>query len=215
MHIQNDFSKKEIAIIPIAVFTAKGDMQKLTLALNSGLESGLTVNEINEILIQMYAYTGFPRSLNAINAFMSVCDDRKAKGIHDEMGTSAISLPDDKTRLQLGTEIQTQLVGTPVKGRIFEFSPAIDQFLKEHLFSDIFGRGVLSYQIREIATVSALASLDGLEDQLRAHINVSLNVGLTVEQMKAYVKIIAEKVGQVESNRVEKALATILKSRNQ
>jgi 4-carboxymuconolactone decarboxylase len=32
----------------------------------------LTVNEIKEILVQMYAYAGFPRSLNGINAFMAV-----------------------------------------------------------------------------------------------------------------------------------------------
>jgi hypothetical protein len=40
------------------------------------------VNEIKEVLIQMYAYCGFPRSLNGINIFMSVLEERKKKGIN-------------------------------------------------------------------------------------------------------------------------------------
>ena len=49
--------------IPIAAFTANGDLEKLRTALSAGLDAGLTVNEIKEILVQMYAYVGFPRSL--------------------------------------------------------------------------------------------------------------------------------------------------------
>jgi len=50
---------KQQGIIPIAAFTANGDLEKLKVALNEGLAAGLTVNEIKEILVQMYAYTGF------------------------------------------------------------------------------------------------------------------------------------------------------------
>lgn len=32
----------------------------------------ITINEIKEVLVQMYAYCGFPRSLNGINTFMTV-----------------------------------------------------------------------------------------------------------------------------------------------
>ena len=48
-------SAKQRSIIPIAAFTANGDMEKLKSALNDGLDAGLTVNEIKEILVQMYA----------------------------------------------------------------------------------------------------------------------------------------------------------------
>lgn len=72
---------KQRAIAPIAAFTAKGDMPRLRTALEKGLAAGLTVNEINEVLIQMYAYCGFPRSLNAINGFMALVDERAEAGI--------------------------------------------------------------------------------------------------------------------------------------
>ena len=53
-------SKRQQAIIPIAAFTASGDLDKLKAALIDGLDAGLTVNEIKEIPVHLYAYAGFP-----------------------------------------------------------------------------------------------------------------------------------------------------------
>ena len=39
---------------------ASSQMDKLNTALNQGLDAGLTINETKEILVQLYAYTGFP-----------------------------------------------------------------------------------------------------------------------------------------------------------
>ncbi len=41
------------AIIPIAAFTAKGDVKNLHASLVNGLQAGLSVNQIKEILVQM------------------------------------------------------------------------------------------------------------------------------------------------------------------
>src|SRR5947207_4392863 len=49
-------------IVMISGLTATGDLEHLRTALNSGLDGGLTVNEIKDVLVQMYAYCGFPRS---------------------------------------------------------------------------------------------------------------------------------------------------------
>ena len=152
---------RQKGIVPIAAFTASGDLEKLKSALNEGLDAGLTVNEIKEILVHLYAYAGFPRSLNGISTFMAVMDERQKKGIKDEMGREASPLPANKSSIELGTEIQTRLVGRPVTGAIYTFAPAIDQFLKGHLFGDIFGRDNLDFQSREIATISALANMTG------------------------------------------------------
>ena len=78
--VENTLNPKQQSIIAISSFTANGDLEKLKSALNEGLDAGLTVNEIKEILVQLYAYAGFPRSLNGINTFMAVMDERKAKG---------------------------------------------------------------------------------------------------------------------------------------
>jgi quercetin dioxygenase-like cupin family protein len=65
-------SRKQEAIPLIASAMATSDMGKLGAALNEGLDAGLTINEAKEVLVQLYAYVGFPRSLNALSELMRV-----------------------------------------------------------------------------------------------------------------------------------------------
>jgi 4-carboxymuconolactone decarboxylase len=207
-----DLTPKQQGIVTIAAFTANGNMEKLKIALNEGLDAGLTVNEIKEVLVQMYAYTGFPRSLNGISNFITVMDDREKKGIKDELGREASPFPEGKSSLELGTEIQTRLIGAPATGRYITFTPAIDTFLKAHLFGDIFGRDNLDYQSREIATISALSSMEGVNPQLQSHFNVGFNTGLTETQMRNLISVLEAKVGKKEAANATEVLDKVISS---
>ncbi|HNK42044.1 MAG TPA: carboxymuconolactone decarboxylase family protein, partial [Flavobacteriales bacterium] len=68
--------QREQRIVTISAATARGDMPELERALTTGLDAGLTVNEIKEVMNQLYAYCGFPRSLNALGTFMALVDER-------------------------------------------------------------------------------------------------------------------------------------------
>ena len=200
-------TRKQQHMIPISAFTANGDLVSLRSALQTGLDAGLTVNEIKELQIHLYAYVGFPRALNGLATFMGVLDERKAKGITDKTGKEPSLLPRDKTATELGREVQTELVGRPVTGSLFDFAPAINTFLQGHLFGDLFGRGILSYQDREIVTVSALASIDGVESQLKSHIGIASNVGLTEEQLMTVARVLGMTVGKGEGTRAAQAVS--------
>ncbi|HTE26483.1 carboxymuconolactone decarboxylase family protein [Flavitalea sp.] len=205
--------KKQQSIVSISAFTAQGNMQGLQKALNTGLDAGLTINEIKEIIVQLYAYAGFPRSLNALGSFMSTLKERKSKGFSDQMGKEASPMPADQDRLQFGTQMQTKLVGQPVKGELYEFAPAIDQFLKEHLFGAIFGRDNLEWKTRELATISALASLGGVDNQLRAHFGVGIYNGLTEAELLDLVSIIQSDIGAQEGFKAKEILQSVLEGR--
>lgn len=206
---QVKLSNIEESIVPIAAFTAKGEIRQLRAALHIGLDNGLTINETKEVLVQLYAYAGFPRSLNALNELMSVLEERTKKGIRDEAGPEASPLSGKLSKLKTGTDNQTQLVGQPVKGAIYEFAPPIDLFLKEHLFADIFGRDNLSWKTREIVTIAALASIGAAENQLRSHVNVGIYNGITMSQLNEIGMILNEKVGSSESGVLNKILKEI------
>ena len=217
MAVDSALNPKQQSIIAISSFTANGNLEKLKGALNEGLDAGLTVNEIKEILVQLYAYAGFPRSLNGINTFMAVMDERKAKGISDKEGREASPMPANWNRDEYGAQVRARLGGRdtiPAPSGYQLFAPVIDTFLKEHLFGDIFGRDVLSFQERELATVSALASLPA-EAQLRSHLNCCLTVGWSEDQMKAFVAVLEAKVGKAEAELAETALNTVLQNRIQ
>ncbi len=206
-------SAKQKGIIPIAAFTANGDMKKLKPALIEGLDAGLNVNEIKEILVQLYAYCGFPRSLNSLNAFMGLLEEREKKGIKDVPGKEPTPMPANKTSVELGTEILTRLTGTSAPGKYSSFAPAIDTFLKGHLFGDIFGRDNLDFQSREIATISVLATLERVNPQLQSHFNIGLNVGLTEMQLRSLISVLAVKVGRKEADNASEILSDVLNAR--
>lgn len=210
MNTNQSLDIKQQSIVSISAFTAKGDLLQLQQALNNGLDAGLTVNEIKEVLVQLYAYAGFPRSLNALQIFMDVLKERKQKGIKDELGEEPSPLPANKSKLQFGTEMQTKLVGQRVKGEVFKFAPAIDQFLKEHLFGDIFGRNNLDWKTRELATISALTALGNVENQLRSHFGVGMYNGLTEGQLYHLVSIIQANIGSKEGIAASQVLQTVL-----
>ncbi len=193
-------SRKQQSIVPIAAAMALGDMPQLDAALHRGLDAGLTVSDAKEILIQLYAYTGFPRSLNALGQLMKVLDARKQRGITDPAGREPEPIPTGSELLALGTANQTKLAGAPVSGTLFEFAPAIDDFLKRHLFGDIFARDNLDWQSRELATVGALAAMPGVEPQLLSHIRISMNVGLTSLQLRQVADVLVE-AGQAHAAR--------------
>ena len=203
---------REISIVPIAAYTALGNESALKKALIKGLGNGMTVNEIKEVLVQMYAYTGFPRSLTGLGVFVNLLKERRASGINDTVGRGATPLPKSTNIRELGTKVQTELIGRPAAGPVYDFSPEIDTYLKEHLFGDIFASDVLDRQAREIATVSALASLPA-PTQLRSHLNVCLNVGLTPDELKEFVKVLRDKVGPKEFDLADQSLKTVLQSR--
>ena len=96
-------------IIPIAAFTADGDIDRLVPALNQGLDDGLSINEIKEVMVHLYAYTGFPRSLNALFTLMGVVDERKTKGIEDVQGKEASPIPSNFNKDEYGAKIRAML----------------------------------------------------------------------------------------------------------
>jgi fermentation-respiration switch protein FrsA (DUF1100 family)/quercetin dioxygenase-like cupin family protein/alkylhydroperoxidase/carboxymuconolactone decarboxylase family protein YurZ len=189
----DNLDARQQSIALISSNTIKGDIDGLNAAFIYGLDNGLSINEIKEILVQMSAYAGFPRSLNGITAFQKLIEQREAEGISDMVGNSPASLPIGIDRNKYGADVRTKLVGSPSKGAYAAFVPAIDDFLKEHLFADIFGRGVLTDQERELATIAALSSVDGLGSQLRGHLNIGLNVGLEPTQLQDIISLVGVK----------------------
>lgn len=75
---------------------------------------------------QLYAYTGFPRSLNALNELMKVVETRKQRGIEDIEGKAPIArIPVGDELRRVGTANQTKISGAPVQGPLFDFAPTL------------------------------------------------------------------------------------------
>jgi len=198
------------SLVAISSLTATGDMANLKIQLNFALDAGLTVNEIKEVLVQLYAYCGFPRSLNAINVFMKVLEERKSKGVDDKQGNEIILDRGTGDNYERGRKVLEALSGTPQAKPapgFGDFAPRIDAFLKEHLFADVFQSDVLSYPQRELITISALAAMPGVESQLQSHVKIGMNTGITQVQLIETAKLIEKYVSRTQANSLRNVLS--------
>lgn len=221
----NEMPLKMQKIALIAAFTASGDMERLKSVLVEGLDAGLTVNQIKEVLIHTSAYAGFPRSLNGINTFIAVMDEREKQGIKDELGPEASEVKTDKSKYEFGHDVLAKLrnpafepgpagsLKRPDNGPRYEtFTPTIEVFLKEHLFADIFMRDVLDYASREVATVGVISNLPGANAQLRSHIGLTMTQGFTEEQMRHLFTVMGNYLGKERGDNAMAVLQQVVGS---
>lgn len=205
--MKNALTERRQFLSAVACLEAKGDLERLNQTLDEAFEAGLTLNELKEALSGLYAYTGFPRSLNALGVLQSVSETRRNEGRHMEEGRESDPLPPDYDALAQGTEVQSRLTGKPYR---YDFSPATDYYLKAHLFGDIFARNVLSASDREVVTISALSALKGVEPQLKAHVSGARNMGVTDDELRSIPAVLSERVGRLEAWRVARTVAEVL-----
>lgn len=190
----------------LAALEAEGRQDLLEPAIAAALEAGVPVNDIKEAFSQLYAYTGFPRSLNALACLQRVEAQRAAANIKDAQGNEASPLPADFDALKAGTAVQTKLTGKPYH---YDYVPATDYYLKAHLFGDIFGRDNLTPADRELVTVSALSGLERVSPQLQAHVRGAKNMGLTDSEIKAIPAALRAANNDMAAYRAQQAIAAV------
>lgn len=93
----------------IAALEAQGDITRLEPAVEAALEGGITINEIKEAFSQLYAYTGFPRSLNALGVLSKVLESNNGKYYEGKPWTRPAMWDDAQQALEIGTKVQFML----------------------------------------------------------------------------------------------------------
>ena len=181
---QLDLKSKEIAVV--SALTAMGNARpQLKVHINGALNTGSSINEVKEVILQMSVYAGFPSSINAMNALKEVLEERQSHGIKDKEGKTPSTV--STNRLELGKQELSKLDSLQVerlKNTFGSFSPELVKFTLEYGYGDIFSRDNLSKKHRQIATIAGLTALGRAQPQLKFHVNGGLNIGLTVEEIK-------------------------------
>ena len=166
-----------------AAWAAKGDLEHLETAIPQALDHGVTINELKDAFAQLYAYAGFPRSLNALGVLEKILNDQmvNAKWSLGKPFVRPAVWDDAGEALRTGTAMQTRDEGgTPWD---YTFCPQADYYMKSHLFGDIYASDQLTPAVRELVTVAALSAMDGVTPQFEGHKECAAFMGNTPEQV--------------------------------
>lgn len=192
-----DLKSKEIAVV--AALTAMGNAQpQLIVHLNAALNVGCSITEIQEVILQMSAYAGFPAAINGMLAFKEVVAERSGKGVEAQKVDKDPKIQKGKTRYEIGlqrlsllNEDQAKLLEATFEG----ISPSLAQYAIEYGYADIASRPGLSTRYRQAATIAALAALGDAQPQLRFHIEAGLKIGITKEEIAEIMILVSVYAG--------------------
>lgn len=192
-----DLKAKEIAVV--AALTAMGTaLPQLKVHLHGALNTGSSVSELKEVILQMSVYAGFPSCINGMNALKDVLHERQSRGLMDDAGREPSPVPAGSDRLRMGTEQlarldaeQTERLNAAFQG----FSPELVRFVLEYGYADIFSRDNLSPRLRQLATIAALTALGNAQPQLQFHLRAGLNIGLSQDELRELMLLMSVYAG--------------------
>lgn len=177
------------------------------------LRAGATETEIEELLLQMTVYAGYPKTLAAVTAAQQILVDLKQRGI-----PAASPQPDlasrqqaesNEVRYRRGLEALNQISkasGEAVVNSFEDIAPDLGRYILEFSYGDVFSRPNLDLKTRELATVAALTGLNTTASELplKVHINGALNVGANRQEI---VEAIMHMIPYVGFVKVQQAMA--------
>ena len=134
----------------------------------------------------MSAFAGFPACINAMNLLRVVLAERKSKGINDNIGLEPTNQISPMDRYKVGSQVMSELDGSQVElleKAYNDFSPELVSLVICGQ-ADITARNNIDKKYREIASISAMTALGTAQSQLRTHMNMALNIGVTPEHIK-------------------------------
>ena len=193
---------RERTFITMAVLAGTSQPDQLAIHVNNALNLGLTPEEISETMVHVGVYSGVSVWHNASNIVRYVFVERgvlepgegavlearppttreqrhaAADRVERELGVGRIGLGDDAPRLAPlpgGPAAVATAQALPIEQEIIEVQ-------KDYGYGEVWSRPALGLRIRSLVTVAMLQALR-LDDQLHAHVNIALNLGITPDEL--------------------------------
>ncbi len=176
-------SRRDRSLIVISVLATIGSTEELSLHTQVGLNNGLSRSEIEEAVIQVAAYAGFPMAMQASR----VVTDRfcQIDGVDRLPERQVAEQLDDSERRIRAHDVRKTLTG----GRCADDVEVDFAAMVEHLgdvgviayhwaFGDLWAREELTRRDRSVVVIAILAALSRVEE-LAFHVPAGLNHGLS------------------------------------
>lgn len=212
MWARPELDRRDRSLLVISALAAQARDEELLLHTRIGLRNGLKRDEIEEILLHVAAYAGYPAAMAA---------SRKVdQGLREELGVEQLSdreaaaRKSDAERDRDGASVLYTITGaprpiTPEQGlsRMHEMLGDVGVTAYRWAFGEIWCRPQLSRRDRSIVVISILTTL-GAVAELDVHAAAGLRHGLTrveVEEIVHHLSLYAGIPRAVEAIRAVRA----------
>lgn len=194
-----------IALVRLAAVIAGGDELQVRDAFAASVHS-VPSQWIEELVIQSYLFSGFPRALNAAREWRRVSPTPAP--LADE--------GDDVTHVdewrRHGEETCAAVYGSmyeKLRVNVRQLHPALDAAMVIEGYGKILSRPGLDLPRRELCIVAACA-MTAQDRQLHSHLHGALNVGVTPSVLAGAIEALFPQLGQERTRSVQLLLARVM-----
>ena len=188
--------RRDRSLIVVAFLAASGASdEELRFHARGAVNHGLTREQVEEIVIQVAAYAGFPSAMAASRAVTAAWREADAADNAGDTSSTGQRRPvaarlDDDARQAAAHEVrQTMWAGRnnpDVKAdrdALIEYLGGVGEFAFDFAFGEVWSRDVLTRRDRSLVTVAILGILK-CTDELLIHVRAALNHGCTREELE-------------------------------
>ncbi len=176
---------KQREMITCITLATMQTLPQLKAHAGAALNVGVTPEELREVMYLTAPFIGFPKMLNAVGTVNEVFKERGISLPIEKQGTVT-----ENNRHETGKTIQNRLypggIASAMEGLPADMGKHVERFLTDYFFGEIYSRGALDLQTRELLGYCVLATLEA-ESQLHSHYHGNINVGNTPETLTAAV----------------------------
>lgn len=180
-----DLTLRQREMITCITLATMQTLPQLKAHAGAALNVGVTSEELREVMYLTAPFIGFPKMLNAVGVVNEVFQER---GISLPLKKQGVVT--ESNRHETGKKIQNKLypggIASAMEGLPGDMGKDVEQFLTDYFFGEIYSRGALDLQTRELLGYCVLATLEA-DSQLHSHYHGNINVGNTPEMLTAAV----------------------------
>ena len=180
-----DLTLKQREMITCITLATMQTLPQLKAHAGAALNVGVTPEELREVMYLTAPFIGFPKMLNAVGTVNEVFKERGISLPLEKQGTVT-----DDTRHEAGKAIQDTLYPGGISGAMAgipgDMGKEVEKFLTDYFFGEIYSRGALDLQTRELLGYCVLTALEA-ESQLQSHYHGNMKAGNTPEVLTAAV----------------------------
>ena len=176
---------KQREMITCITLATMQTLPQLKAHAGAALNVGVTPEELREVMYLTAPFIGFPKMLNAVSTVNEVFKEHGISLPLEKQGTVT-----EETRHETGKAIQDKQypggIASVMEGLPGDLGADVEQFLTDYLFGEIYSRGAIDLQTRELLGYCVLATLEA-ESQLHTHYHGNINAGNSPETLTAAV----------------------------
>lgn len=176
---------KQREMITCITLATMQTLPQLKAHAEAALNVGVTPEELREVMYLTAPFIGFPKMLNAVGTVNEVFKERGISLPIEKQGTVT-----ENNRHETGKTIQNRLypggIASVMEGLPADMGKHVERFLTDYFFGEIYSRGALDLQTRELLGYCVLTTLEA-ESQLHSHYHGNIKVGNTPETLTAAV----------------------------